>query len=210
MNVPRSDADRTERLLDRVRAGDRQAFEELLVQYRPNLRRFVVLRLDLRLRARVDPSDIVQEAQLEAVRRLDAYLADPVLPLPLWLRQLAQDRLVMAYRRHVKAACRGVRQEVPLPEKSSLVLARQLLARGSTPSQKLEREELVRRVRQAVAQLADADREILLMRSFEGLAFEEVSCLLKIDAAAARKRHGRALLRLGKLLSASGLLEKPT
>jgi RNA polymerase sigma-70 factor (ECF subfamily) len=94
-----------------------------------------------------------------------------------------------------------------LPERSSLVLARQLLARGSTPSERLNQEELVRRVRQAVSQLPEMDREVLLMRTFEGLSFEEVAWMLKIDPAAARKRHGRALLRLGKILSEFGLKE---
>jgi RNA polymerase sigma-70 factor (ECF subfamily) len=98
-------------------------------------------------------------------------------------------------------------REVALPERSSLVLARQLLASGSTPSQRLDQEELGRRVRHAVSQLPEMDREVLLMRTFEGLSFEEVAWMLKIDPAAARKRHGRALLRLGNILSELGLKE---
>jgi RNA polymerase sigma-70 factor (ECF subfamily) len=82
-----------------------------------------------------------------------------------------------------------------------------LLAGGSTPSQRLDQEELGRRVRQAVSQLPEMDREVLLMRTFEALSFEEVAFLLQIDPAAARKRHGRALLRLGKILSEFGLKE---
>jgi RNA polymerase sigma-70 factor (ECF subfamily) len=203
------DSPSTQRLLDQVRAGDRQAFEQLLAEYRPYLRQLVELRLDPKLRPRVDPSDIVQEAQIEAVRRLDAYLAQTPMPFRLWLRQLAHDRLLMMRRRHLNAARRAVRQEVALPERSSLLLAQQFFAGGSTPSQKLDREDLARRVRQAVAQLPDTDREVLLMRTFEGLSFEEVGYLLEIDAAAARKRHGRALLRLHKILSAKGLTEPP-
>jgi RNA polymerase sigma-70 factor (ECF subfamily) len=110
-------------------------------------------------------------------------------------------------RRHVKAARRAVDREVALPVRSSLLLAQQLIAPGSTPSQKLDHQELARRVRRAVAQLQDADREVLLMRTFEGLSFEEVGYLLEIDPAAARKRHGRALLRLHKILTEGGLTE---
>jgi len=69
------------------------------------------------------------------------------------------------------------------------------------------RHELVRRVRQAVAELDDDDREVLLMRNFEGLSNQEVAQVLAIDPAAASKRYGRALIRLQKLLSASGLEE---
>ena len=62
---------------------------------------------------------------------------------------------------------------------------------------------------EALAQLAEADREILFMRDFEGLSYEEFGWALAIDPAAARKRYGRALLRLQKLLADSGLLESP-
>jgi RNA polymerase sigma-70 factor (ECF subfamily) len=60
---------------------------------------------------------------------------------------------------------------------------------------------------QAVAQLPEADREVVLLRHFEGLTNQEVACLLGIDPAAASKRHGRALLRLHRLLFAGGLTE---
>ena len=207
MNQMTPDSVETQHLLEQVRTGNRQAFEQLLAQHRPYLCQLVELRLDRKLRSRVDPSDVVQETQLEAVRRLDAYLEQVPMPFRLWLRQLAQDRLLMAHRRHVKAARRSVDQEVAIPEGSSLQFAQQLLASGSTPSQQLGQQELALRVRQAVAQLTVTDREVLLLRTFEGLAFEEVSFLLTIDPAAARKRHGRALLRLHQLLSEGGLTE---
>ena len=88
---------------------------------------------------------------------------------------------------------------------AGLLLARQLVAGGSTPSQHLARREFVEGVRQAVAQLPDADREVLFMRSVEGLAHEEIGHVLGIDAAAARKRYGRALLRLRPLLEERGV-----
>jgi RNA polymerase sigma-70 factor (ECF subfamily) len=88
-----------------------------------------------------------------------------------------------------------------------LLLAQQLLAPGSTPSQRLDRREMARRVRQALAQLPESDREILLMRAYEGLSNQEVGYLLEIDPDAASKRHGRALLRLHKILSQGGRTE---
>jgi RNA polymerase sigma-70 factor (ECF subfamily) len=202
-----ADSAETRDLLDRVRAGDRRARDELFDRHQLYLLSFVGLRLDQKLRSRVDPSDVVQEAHLEALRRLDAYLQQPAMPFRLWLRQLAFDRLLMLRRRHITAAKRALGMEVELPDRSSLLFAEQMLASGTTPSQRLDREELARRVRLAVARLAEMDREILLMRTFEGLTFEETACLLKIDPAAARKRHGRALLRLHKLLTDGGLTE---
>jgi RNA polymerase sigma-70 factor (ECF subfamily) len=197
----------TQHLLEQIRSGDRQALDQLLAQHRSYLGRLVELRMDAKLRPRVDPSDVVQEAQVEAVRRLDGYLAEPAMPFRLWLRRLAYERLLMMRRRHVKAARRTIDQELALPEQSSFSLAQQLLSRGSTPSQKLNQAELAERVQRAVGQLPDTDREVLLMRTFEGLSFEEVGYLLQIDPATARKRHGRALLRLHRILSEDGLTE---
>jgi RNA polymerase sigma-70 factor (ECF subfamily) len=201
------DSERTCRLLEQVRQGDRQAFEQLLARHRPQLRQFIAQRLDPQLRARVDPSDVVQETQLEVHRRLEDYLERRPMPFRLWLRKTAYERLLMLRRQHIESRRRAVGREVPLPERSSVLLAQQLLASGSSPSQQLDRRELARRVRQALAQLSEIDREILLLRNFDGLSYQEVGYLLEIDSATARKRHGRALLRLHKLLSEGGLEE---
>jgi RNA polymerase sigma-70 factor (ECF subfamily) len=197
----------TRRLLGAARTGDGRAVGELFARHRPYLRRLVQMRLDPHLRPRVDASDVVQEAQLEAIRRLEGYLQKPKLPFRLWLRQLACERLLMLWRFHRGAARRSLDREVALPDRSSLMLARQLVAAGSAPGQRFDREQLAGRVRRAVAQLPAIDREILVMRTFEELSYEEVACVLGVDAAAARKRHGRALLRLHKALSADGLTE---
>jgi RNA polymerase sigma-70 factor (ECF subfamily) len=207
MNEVQPDPPEIQSLLQRARAGDRQAIAELLAAYRAYLCQFVELRLDPKLRARVDPSDIVQEAQLEAVRRLEDYLAQPPMPFRLWLRQLALDRLLMLHRHHVATARRAVEREIPLPEMSSLLLAQQILGAGSTPSQQVNRRELAGRLRQAMAQLADADREILLLRHFEGLSNPEVGQILGLEPGTVSKRHGRAVRRLHKILFESGLTE---
>jgi RNA polymerase sigma-70 factor (ECF subfamily) len=194
-------------LLLQIRAGDRRAFEQLFARHHAYLHRVVELRLDAKLRSRVDPADVVQEAYLEALRRLTGYLKRPSLPFRLWLRQIACDRAAKARRQHLGAARRALGREVPLPEQSSLVLARQLLAGGPTPSQQLDHRELAQRLRWAVAQLPEADREVVVLRHFEGLSNHEVACLLGIDAAAASKRHGRAMLRLHRVLFEGGMTE---
>ncbi len=201
------DSAETQRLLQRIHAGDRQAFEKLFARHRPYLRQVVDLRLDPKVRSRVDPSDVVQETHLEAFRRLPDYLERRPMPFRLWLRKTAYERLLMVQRHHVQAQRRAVGREVALPDRSSVQLFRQLLAPGSTPSQQLARAELARRVRQAVAQLAEIDREILLMRNLEGLSNHEVAQVLEIEPAAASQRYGRALLRLRKLLLAGGFSE---
>ncbi|HEV3261991.1 MAG TPA: sigma-70 family RNA polymerase sigma factor [Gemmataceae bacterium] len=207
MREAQPDSAETQALLRQVRAGDRQAFEQLFARHQAYLHRLIDLRLDPRLRSRVDASDVVQEAHLEALRRLDAYLDRPALPWRLWLRQIAFDRALKARRHHLVTARRALGREVPLPDRSSLVLARQLCAGGSTPSQQLNHMELARRLRQAVAQLPEADREIVLMRDFEELSNHEVACLLGMDPATTSRRHGRAMLRLHRILSDGWMTE---
>jgi RNA polymerase sigma-70 factor, ECF subfamily len=207
MNEAQPDTPETLLLLRRFASGDPDALADLMARHRDELRLFVARRLDSQLRARIDPSDVVQEAQMDICRRLPDFLERQPMPFHLWLRKIAYEHLLMLRRRHVEAARRATGREAPLPDPSVLLLARQLLAGGSTPSQNLHRRDLARRVRQAVAQLAEADREILFMRNCEGFSYQEVGCLLGISNDAARQRYGRALVRLHQLLAEGGLTE---
>ncbi len=200
-----ADSGETLRLLQAAQAGSPSAFEELFGRHRSIIRHFVELRLDNVLRSRIDASDVVQETQLETFRRLDDYLQRQPMPFRLWVRKTAYERLLMLRRQHVGAASRSVVRELPLPDRSSVALAGQLASPSPTPSQQLVHRELVQQVRIAVAQLPELDREILLMRHYEELSYQEISRILEIEPAAARKRHGRALLRLHQLLSDGGL-----
>ena len=161
----------TEELLDRAGRGDAAARQLLLERHRDRLRRMVAVRLDRRLAARVDPSDIVQEALAEAAARLADYLRDRPLPFYPWLRQIAWDRLVEAHRRHLRAGRRSVAREVPgtcpLPDESVGRLADRLVASGTSPSRRLIRAELRDRLQAALDRLPPRDREVLVMRHLE-------------------------------------------
>src|SRR5262249_41651812 len=111
----------------------------------------------------------------------------------------------MLHRHHVGAARRTTQRDVALPDHSSAALAQLLLASGSAPGEQLARRELARRVRQALDQLTEADRDVLLLRNFEGLSNQEVAQLLQIRARAASQRYGRALLRLRAILLENGI-----
>lgn len=200
------DSVETRALLERVAQHDAAALDALLAHHRAGLRDFIEFHLDPRLRARIDPSDVVQETQMELVRRMEDFLAQRPMPFRLWMRKKAYERMLNLRRDHVVRAKRSVRREVTLPERSSLLLARPLLANQPTPSQEAEAREMAERIAQAVGQLGDADREILLLRHAEDLPFEEIAVLLDLSAAAARKRFGRALIRLQNSLRTEGLL----
>jgi RNA polymerase sigma-70 factor (ECF subfamily) len=194
-------------LLEQISQGDQQALDQLLQRYRPRLHAFVEARLDPRVRSRLDSSDVVQEVQLEVAGRMDDFVNRNPMPFHLWIRKTAYERLLKVHRDHRRRARRSVDREVALPDRSSLLLANPLLAGASSPSQQLAAREFADRVSRAVAELPEADREILLMRHAEDLPYAEIACLLDIEAEAARKRYGRALLRLRKVLKEHGLLE---
>jgi len=189
-------------LLVKVRQGDERALEELLGRHRPALLRYVQLRLDGQLKSRVDPSDVVQEAHLEVARHIQDYLSRVPMPFWLWLHRTTYQNLIRLRRVHRDAARRTVNREVPLPDESSILLARRLFAGSPWPGQHLVDEEIRRRVEEALQRLEEIDREVLQLRAFEGLENDEVAQVLGLLPGTASKRYGRALLRLRQALAA--------
>ena len=162
----------------------------------------VELRLDGRLAARLDPSDVLQEVYLDMAGKIDGYLRQPKVNFYVWLRGLAWERSLKLQRRHLGAECRGVGREEALPLESSSALARQFLAPGTSPSDAMAQEELRHRVQLALAKLDEKDREVILMRDFEGMTNGEVAQTLGLKASTATMRYGRALYRLKEILTA--------
>jgi RNA polymerase sigma-70 factor (ECF subfamily) len=199
----------TEQLLDQARQGQADAVEQLLARHREPVRRMIDLRLDPAIVQRVDASDVVQDVMLEASRRLQDYLKNPVMPFLLWLRHLAKDHLIDAHRRHHLAQKRGVNKEQPLhrpawADRSSLELAGQLVDGERTPASEAIQQELQRRLHDAIAQLDDIDREVILMRHFEQLSNQDVAQALELTEPAASMRYLRAVRRLRDLLAPAG------
>jgi RNA polymerase sigma-70 factor (ECF subfamily) len=199
MVAPQSDT-QVDALLARAAEGDRNASNELLALYRARLRHMVAVRMDRRLTARVDPSDVVQEALAEANRTMNDYLEHRPLPFYPWLRRLAWERLVALSRQHITAGKRSITREQrgfpPYADSSAALLADRLAADGANPSGRLMREELQTRVQTALAQLDEHDREVLLLRYVEQLTTSETAAVLEISDGAVKSRLLRALVRL--------------
>lgn len=179
-----------------------------LGRHRGRLRRMVELRLDRRLKRRVDPSDVLQEAYLEASRRREDYLAQPApMPFYLWLRFLAAQALQEVHRRHLGVQARDAGREVSIdggkmPEATSAALAAQLLGRDTRPSAAAIRAERKLRLEEALNGMEPLDREILALRHFEQLTNGECACVLGLGESAATKRYVRALKKLKQILTA--------
>src|SRR6266849_6544773 len=142
-----SDPSEPSDLLRRAGQGDTAALGQLLDGHRKRLRRMVRLRLDPRLQSRLDPSDVLQEAFLEAAQRLAEYLRDPKMPFFLWLRFLTGQKLLTLRRRHLGTEARDAGREISLyhgamPEASSACLAAQLMGKITAPLQAAIRAEM--------------------------------------------------------------------
>jgi RNA polymerase sigma-70 factor, ECF subfamily len=209
------DPDESGGLLRRALDGDASACDELFGRHRAALHRVVARRLGPSLRGRLDPSDVVQEAHVEALERLEEFAGRRPMPFRSWLIRTALQR-VAKLRRHATAARRDLGRERPLAmpgaadgSSSPGWDARSIAvpADGPTPSQQAATRDAAARLHAVLHRLPEPDRAILAMRTFEGLSYDEAAARLEIEPAAARKRYGRALLRLRASLIAEGLTE---
>lgn len=194
------ESDRENRLLESARSGDAQALSDLFRSHQAALERMVDLRLDPRLRQRVDPADVVQEAWLEVVARFRAWCDADTIPFRVWLRLTTMQSLAQMQRRNFAAGKRDVGREVrivdPRPSISAVGLADVFVASQTSPSQAAQRDEIRTRVLAALEELDELDREVILLRQFENLSNADIATELGIEPAAASKRFARALLRL--------------
>ena len=188
---------------------------DLLAQNRSRLIRMVRLRLDRRLQGRVDASDVIQEAYLEATERLEEYEKNPKkMPPFLWLRFITAQRLTRVHRQHLGVKARDPRREVSLvggatPEATSAVLAAQLIGQFTSPSGAAARAETKLQLQEALNSLKDIDREILALKHTEQLTSPEIAVLLGVTESAARKRYIRALRKLKAIVDRIPGMEPP-
>ena len=206
MNQNATDVDR---LLELAQGGNQAALHDLLERFRPQLKMMIRMRLNPRLRARVDDSDVLQDAFLYASKRLPDYLADPRSPFLLWLRQITSRKLVDLHRKHLGASA-DAGLEVSLnrariPQASSVYLAAHLAGGQTSPSGIAVRHETEAALERALNAMDETDREIISMRHYEGLSNTEVAQEIGIEPAATSKRYVRALQRLQKILTKLGI-----
>jgi RNA polymerase sigma-70 factor (ECF subfamily) len=198
-----------QRLLDRAHGGDAAAVCELFARYRDRLKKMIRVRMNARIRGRVDDSDILQEAYMEAARRLPEYVNDPRTPFFLWLRKITHQRIIDVHRHHFTYQRRDVNRDVPLhghpTQATSDCIAAQLLGSLTSPSRAAIHKETRFALLASLDRMKETDREILLLRHFEHLTNQEAAAELEIDPSAASKRYLRALRRMYDILVDLGL-----
>jgi RNA polymerase sigma-70 factor (ECF subfamily) len=193
-------------LLDRAAGGDVDAWGALLALHQERLRFAVAFRLDPRLRGRVDPADVTQDAFVAATLRRAEFFGQSAQSLFLWLRWIVANTLLELHRHHLGAQIRDAAREVSARRRSGAddtrdALVAQLSAGVTGPATAAGRAEARARVTEGLARMGSADREILALRHFEQLTNAEAAQVLGIQERAAAKRYVRAVDRLRELLS---------
>lgn len=194
-------------LIARVIQGDHDALAELFSQHRDRLWRMVNFRMDPRLHGRVDADDVLQEAWLAAVQRIDHFLADASRSIFVWFRLITSQTLVDIHRRHLGTQKRNAAAEFSISggwtaTSTSFSLSHHLLGHLTSPSQAALRDELSETLRTALQSMNEIDREVLALRHFEQLTNRETAQILGISEQAASDRYIRALSRLKNVLTA--------
>ena len=161
------------------------------------------MRLDRKLRGKLDPSDIVQQTLLEAHQALESFRGGDTAVQAAWLRQVLARNIANAVRDLTRAK-RDVRKERSLQtdlDASASKLENWLAANQSSPSQKAERHESALRLAEALAQLPETQREAVVLRHFQGLSLAEIAAQLECTTAAVTGLLHRGLKNLRKSLT---------
>jgi RNA polymerase sigma-70 factor (ECF subfamily) len=195
-------------LLNRLQKGDVDAVADGFSQHHDRLWKLISFRLSPRLGGRVDADDVLQEAYLAAVERLQHLAANRPTSVFIWLRLIVVQTVTDLHRRHLGAQMRDAYREIslqgiPAGHSTSASLAAHVMGNFTSPSRAAMREETAARLEAALDSMNPIDREVLALRHFEELTNQEAAEVLGIEEKAASIRYIRALKRLKEILSAT-------
>lgn len=188
-------------LIQHALDGDEAALANLFERHRGRLRKMVDLRMDRRIRGRINPSDILQEAFIDLANQLPDYKEKSKLPFFVWVRWITGQRLAKVHHFHLDAEKRNAAREMTLyrgrmPQATSMALASQLIGNSTSAAGQVMRAERQLKLQDILNGMDEDDREVLAMRYFEQLSNSEIALILEVSDATAGMRHLRALRRL--------------
>lgn len=192
----------TEQLFTSARQGSSSCLGQLLALYSNYLKLLVSAQLDSRLRARVSPSDIVQESFFEAHRDFGEFRGQSIGEFVVWLRRIVVNNILRVVEQHVLTEKRDVRREVSLEEigrrleKSTVRLETLLAEQAESPSGCAARREDELLLADSLAMMPADYRDVIVLRHIEGLPFEEVAARMDRSAGAVRMLWLRALKKM--------------
>ena len=179
-------------LIRLARAGDRDAFAQLLERYEKP-----VYHQALRMVGHAeDAADLTQEVFLKVWQALPGFQGDSAFST--WLYRLTSNACIDFLRREKR------RRGTLSLDDQELDLSAQLSDPAPAPQQALEQRELQRALEAGLAQLSDEHRQVLVLRELNGLSYEEIAQALGLSPGTVKSRIARARLSLAKFLRKSG------
>ncbi len=192
-------------LIARAVAGDEQATGVLLEHYRGYLRILAQRQFDRRLQSRVDPSDVVQQTLLEAVRDLSAFRGACDGEFAAWLRRILEHNVAQTVQTHLVAQKRSCRRESSLDETlDGVALCDRIPLPQSSPSRRAMRGEDAVRLAKAIDSMLADQAEAIRLRYLEGYSLAELAQHFQRSEVAVAGLLKRGLRRLRELLAESG------
>ena len=189
----------SEVLIGAARKGCQKSLGEISARYRRYLLHVANDSLNPALRAKVAPSDLVQEAMLAAHQSFATFAGTSEAELLAWLRHIVYFRALQAARRYFGTASRDPRREICL-DGSCSILPEMISDRAITPCTGLVTKERNSRLEEALAELEENPRRVIEMRSAR-MSFSQIGLVLGCSEEAARKRWARAIAQLRLPLS---------
>jgi RNA polymerase sigma-70 factor (ECF subfamily) len=192
----------TDQLLQRAREGDERCLAQLLEFYRPYLHLLARLKMVRQLKPRLDDSDLVQETELLALRGFPEFQGKTAKEFTAWMRQIMAHVGSNLVRDHGRQ-CRDVRRErrfADVLNQSSRTLEQALISGDSSPSEKAQRRERAVLLAQALDQLPEDYRDVLIFRELEGMTMRDVADRMGRSVDSVQKLWARALIRIRRLM----------
>ena len=186
-------------------AADESALSDLHERYKDRLKKMIDLRLDHRIRGRVDASDVLQESFIDLAKKLPEF-KNKQMSAFVWIRLVVNERILDLHRKHLYADKRNARREVgqrarKVHDATSFSLAHALLGDDTSAAERMARKERQQALMEKLDELNENDKEVILLRTFEQLSNDQAAEVLGMSKYATSKRYIRALKKLKDLLN---------
>lgn len=190
-------------LVTRAKSGDNEALNLLLGHYLDRILRMVRMRIGSKMRARLDSMDVVQEVMSRAIKGFENFEVKHEAAFLHWIRKLVQNEIINLANHH-NAQKRNINNEVSknqeFQENRSVIS--QIPADSIWhPSKQLRLKNEIIELESAMDQLKEDQKEIIIMKQYEGLTYREISGEIGISEDAARMKYGRAMDKLTDILT---------
>lgn len=184
---------------------DPRRLGQLLEQYRSYLRMLARSKLHAGLNGKLDPSDVVQETCIEAVRQIRLFRGNSKAEFAGWLRGILADRMAKTARRYLGTQQRDIHMEVQFQrqlDEASGHLERCLSGGGASPSEIVVWNETTLELAQAIEALPEDYQQVVLLRNLQGMSFPKVAEEMNRSIDSVEKLWIRALLKLKHTMKA--------